>query len=67
MLIFQTVVTHASPCTDNDSLIGMSSMAEGVRTSDEIVKCTFDEKMADLSNKYFKGSARCNKIELTKS
>ena len=62
LLIFQIVVTLPSPCKDNDSLIAMSTMAEGERTSDEIVNF-----MADFSHQYFKGSLRCNKIELTMS
>ena len=62
LLILQTVVTLASPCTDHDSLIALNTMAEGVPTSDEIVNF-----MADVSHKHFKGSLRCTKIELNET
>ena len=62
-LILQNV-TYAIPCPDHDSLIGMSSMSDGGRISDEIVEFTFDDKIADVSHKYFQVPSRCNRIEI---
>ena len=66
LLILQNV-TYVIPCTDHDSLIGMSTMSDGVRTSDEIVEFTFDEKIADVSHKYFQVPSRCKRIDINES
>ena len=66
LLILQNV-TYAIPCKDHDSLIGMSTMSDGVWTGEEIVEFTFDEKIADVSHKYFQVPSRCNKIEINES
>ena len=66
LLILQNV-TYIIPCTDHDSLLGMSTMSDGVRTSDEIVEFTFDGKIADVSHKYLQVPSRCNRIDLNES